>query len=56
MRYNGGEGLHDARWRSVFGTENYHTGGSHGCINIPPYLADDIYYNTSYKTKVLVHK
>lgn len=56
MRYNGGEGLHDARWRSVFGTESYHTGGSHGCINIPPYLADDIYYNTSYKTKVLVHK
>ena len=56
MRYNGGEGLHDARWRSVFGTENYHTSGSHGCINIPPYLADDIYYNTSYETKVLVHK
>lgn len=56
VAYNGGEGLHDATWRSVFGTESYHTGGSHGCINIPPYLADDIYYNTSYKTKVLVHK
>lgn len=56
VAYNGGEGLHDAAWRSVFGTEGYHTGGSHGCINIPPDLADDVYYNTSYETKVLVHK
>lgn len=56
VAYNRGEGLHDASWRSVFGTESYHTNGSHGCINIPPYLADDIYYNTSYETKVLVHK
>lgn len=56
VAYNHGEGLHDAKWRSVFGTESYHTNGSHGCINIPPYLADDIYYNTSYETKVLVHK
>ena len=56
MAYNGGEGLHDASWRYVFGTESYHTGGSHGCINIPPYLADDIYHNTSFEIKVLVHK
>ena len=56
MAYNGGEGLHDASWRYVFGTEAYHTSGSHGCINIPSYLADDIYNNTSYETKVLVHK
>jgi len=56
IAYNRGEGLHDASWRSVFGTESYHTAGSHGCINIPPYLADDIYHNTSYETKVLVHK
>lgn len=56
MPYNGGEGLHDASWRSVFGTESYKTSGSHGCINIPPDIADDIYKNVSVGTKVLVHK
>mgnify|MGYP003299404946 FL=1 len=56
MNYNNGEGLHDASWRSVFGTESYHTNGSHGCINIPPHLADDVYEYTQVGTKVLVHK
>ena len=56
MPYNGDEGLHDASWRSVFGTESYHNGGSHGCINIPVDIADDIYHNVSVGTKVLVHK
>ncbi len=56
MPYNGGEGLHDANWRSVFGEEDYHYSGSHGCINIPPDIADDIYNNVEQGTKVLVHK
>lgn len=56
MPYNRGEGLHDASWRSVFGTDSYHTNGSHGCINIPPSYADDIYNNVKVGTKVLVHK
>lgn len=56
MPYNGGEGLHDASWRSVFGTESYHTGGSHGCVNIPSEITDEIYNNVSVGTKVLVHK
>lgn len=56
MPYNWGEGLHDASWRSVFGTESYKTSGSHGCVNMPPYIADDIYKNVSVGTKVLVHK
>ena len=56
MPYNRGEGLHDATWRSVFGTESYHYGGSHGCINIPPEIADDIYNSASIGDKVLVHK
>lgn len=56
MRYNGGEGLHDASWRSVFGTESYHYAGSHGCINIPPAITDEIYENVEVGTKVLVHK
>ena len=56
MPYNGGEGLHDASWRSVFGTDDYITEGSHGCINLPPEIADDIYKNIEVGTKVLVHK
>lgn len=56
MPYNGGEGLHDASWRSVFGTDSYKTNGSHGCVNLPPEIADDIYENVSIGTKVLVHK
>jgi len=30
-----GYGLHDAPWRSIYGTQDYTTIGSHGCINIP---------------------
>lgn len=56
MPYNGGEGLHDADWRSVFGTNSYHYGGSHGCINIPVEITDEIYNNVDTDTKVLVHK
>ena len=56
MAYNGGEGIHDADWRSVFGTESYKYAGSHGCINTPPEIADDIYENVTIGTKVLVHK
>lgn len=30
-----GYGLHDAPWRSVYGTQDYVSIGSHGCVNIP---------------------
>jgi len=30
-----GYGLHDAPWRSVYGTQDYPVVGSHGCVNIP---------------------
>ncbi len=57
MPYNGGEGLHDASWRSVFGGSNYLNGnGSHGCINMPHDMAIEAgkYLNTG--DKVLVKK
>lgn len=38
-------GLHDAMWRSSFGGSIYLTSGSHGCINLPYYVAENIYYN-----------
>lgn len=69
MKYNGGEGLHDAEyhkhedgfkhgWREEFefGGETYLTDGSHGCINM---LHDDVMKVRDYvdlETKVLVKK
>lgn len=35
MRIWRGYGLHDAKWRRVFGGSIYETSGSHGCINMP---------------------
>ena len=35
LPFNGGEGLHDAPWRSNFGGDIYRSNGSHGCVNIP---------------------
>lgn len=67
MKYNGGEGLHDAEyhqnddgfkhgWRekSEFGGETYLTDGSHGCVNM---MHDDVMYvkeHVKVGTKVLV--
>ena len=56
MPYNGGEGIHDASWRSVFGTESYHSGGSHGCINTPIEAVIKVWEKAEVGTKVLVHK
>ncbi|MDV3426435.1 MAG: L,D-transpeptidase/peptidoglycan binding protein [Bacillota bacterium] len=43
MPFNGGIGLHDASWRSVFGGNIYKTSGSHGCVNAPYYLAKTVF-------------
>lgn len=45
MPYNGGIGLHDAKWRSSFGGTIYKTGGSHGCVNLPHSVAKKIFDN-----------
>jgi len=45
MPFNGGIGIHDASWRSVFGGKIYKEDGSHGCINSPYYLAKAIFDN-----------
>ena len=37
-------GLHDADWQSSFGGTRYRDGaGSHGCVNLPPYKAAELY-------------
>lgn len=43
MPFNEGIGLHDASWRSSFGGTIYQTDGSHGCVNLPPAAAKEIY-------------
>jgi hypothetical protein len=35
MPFNGGIGMHDATWKTLFGEDYYKTDGSHGCINLP---------------------
>lgn len=54
MPFNGGEGLHDASWRSNFGGDIYHNSGSHGCVNLPVDVADDVYDMLSVGDRVFV--
>lgn len=55
MPFNGGIGIHDASWRSVFGGSIYKTSGSHGCINCPYKVAKAIYYNIEAGTPVVCY-
>ncbi len=43
MPFYSGVGLHDASWRSSFGGEIYKYDGSHGCLNLPSYVAEELY-------------
>lgn len=44
MAYKGNNyGLHDASWRSKFGTMDYKKNGSHGCVNLPTDTAEKLY-------------
>ena len=56
MPYNGGEGLHDANWRSEFGGEIYQYSGSHGCTNMPQDAAQKIYEYVKVGDTVVVKK
>ena len=57
MPYNTavGIGFHDASWRSSFGGEIYRYDGSHGCINMPPPKAEELFNMISSGTTVYVH-
>ena len=43
MPFNGGIGFHDADWQPYFGGDRFMEGGSHGCINMPPEKAAELY-------------
>lgn len=48
-------GLHDATWRSSFGGKIYKTNGSHGCINMPYYNAQQLYSMVTIGTPVYIY-
>lgn len=43
MPFYGNYGMHDATWRASFGGDIYLNNGSHGCINLPKDMAEQIY-------------
>lgn len=55
MPFNGNIGMHDSSWRSTFGGSIYKTNGSHGCINLPPKVAETIFENIEQGVPVLCY-
>ena len=55
MRFTGSVGLHDANWRSKFGGDIYKYNGSHGCVNLPSDVANQLYDMVEVGTVVIVH-
>jgi hypothetical protein len=55
MPFDGGIGIHDASWRSVFGGSIYITSGSHGCVNSPYNVAQTIFNNITPGTPVICY-
>lgn len=59
MAFNRDEALHDAAWRerkNEFGGITYKKDGSHGCVNLPHWIAELIYKSFDVKTVVHVKK
>lgn len=55
MPFNGNIGLHDASWRDSFGGHIYYMNGSHGCVNLPPAKAAEIYDQVEKGEAVVVY-
>lgn len=55
MPFNNNVGMHDATWRSEFGRNIYMTNGSHGCINLPYAVAQEIYGYVEKNTPVICY-
>lgn len=54
MFFYQGYGIHDASWRSVYGTLDYPSIGSHGCVNTPYAYIQQLYGWAEIGTTVLV--
>ncbi|MBS6398118.1 MAG: peptidoglycan binding domain-containing protein [Clostridiales bacterium] len=55
MPFNKNIGMHDATWRSSFGGDLYKTNGSHGCINLPFSVAQELYGEVEKGTPVICY-
>ena len=55
MPFNMHIGLHDATWRYQFGSDLYKKSGSHGCINLPYKVAQELYSRISQGTAVICY-
>ena len=55
LPFNAGEGIHDASWREHFGSRIWLTNGSHGCVNVPDWCMEDVYYNVEVGEAVVVY-
>lgn len=53
MPFNGGIGFHDANWQPYFGGDRFMEGGSHGCINMPPDKAAELYNIIDYNVPIV---
>ncbi|MDF2612062.1 MAG: hypothetical protein K0R92_3536, partial [Lachnospiraceae bacterium] len=56
MPFNGNIGIHDASWRYSFGSDIYKRNGSHGCVNVPLYLAKRIFDNIEDGTPIICYE
>jgi len=52
---NGGQGFHDASWRSNWSSTAYLADGSHGCVNTPPSVMKTVYNNLSVYEPVVIY-
>ncbi|MCR5556720.1 MAG: L,D-transpeptidase [Butyrivibrio sp.] len=52
---NKGVGIHDANWRSEFGSDIYKRDGSHGCINCPEEKASKLWEVVDVGTPVVLY-
>jgi len=50
-----GVGFHDANWRGSFGGSIYTYNGSHGCVNMPPAKAAELFEAVELYTPVVVY-
>lgn len=55
MPFYEGQGLHDAWWKTVFGGTEYIGNGSHGCVNLPPWVAEIVYNNIVPGTAIIIY-
>lgn len=55
MPFYEGQGLHDAWWKTVFGGTEYIGNGSHGCVNLPSWVAESVYNNIVPGTAIIIY-